>query len=149
MAGESKSLVPARIRGKVAHILNSRELVINKGASAGVATGMVFAVLDEIPEIEDPDTKEVIGSIAREKIRVRIEEVHERMAIGRTFETYEQGGRGFALNSSLWAAMMDYRPPVTKVRTLHLSDMQSLGEPLEEAQSYVHIGDVVEQVIEE
>ena len=34
------------IRGKVARILNSREMVINVGSDSGVAVGMRFEVMD-------------------------------------------------------------------------------------------------------
>ena len=37
---------PSEIRGKVAQILNSRQLVLNVGSNGGVEEGMIFAVLD-------------------------------------------------------------------------------------------------------
>ena len=44
------------IRGKVARILNSREMVINVGSDSGVAVGMRFEVMDAKGEdILDPD----------------------------------------------------------------------------------------------
>src|SRR5438034_4073982 len=49
------------IRGKVARILNARELVINVGLAEGVAIGMYFDVLDPKGEdIKDPDSGEVL-----------------------------------------------------------------------------------------
>ena len=35
------------IEGKVATILNERDLVINKGSSSGVAEGMKFGVMEK------------------------------------------------------------------------------------------------------
>jgi len=66
------------IRGKVARILNSRELVINVGSKDGVAVGMKFDVLEpKREEIKDPDTGEVLGSLARPKVRARVKSVQE------------------------------------------------------------------------
>ena len=43
------------IRGKVARILNSRDMVINVGSRSGVAVGMRFDVMDAKGEdIRDP-----------------------------------------------------------------------------------------------
>lgn len=61
------------IRGKVARILNSRELAINVGAADGVKVGMYFDVLDPKGEdIKDPDSGEVLGSLERPKVRVKL-----------------------------------------------------------------------------
>ena len=76
------------IEGKVAKVLNSRELVFNKGASDGVETGMKFHVQGMI-DIVDPDSQEDLGSLARSKLEVEVVEVEPRFAIARSFETYE------------------------------------------------------------
>ena len=61
------------IRGKVARILNSREVALNVGASHGVEDGMQFDILaPELHNIRDPDTHEVIGSVNRPKVRVQV-----------------------------------------------------------------------------
>ena len=61
------------IRGKVARILNSRDMVINVGSGSGVVVGMRFDVMDARGEdVEDPDTGEVLGSVERSKVRVEI-----------------------------------------------------------------------------
>ena len=74
------------IEGKVAKVLNSRELVFNKGASDGVETGMKFHVQGMI-DIVDPDSQEDLGSLARSKLEVEVVEVEPRFAIARSFET--------------------------------------------------------------
>src|ERR1051325_2006161 len=74
------------ITGRVAQILNARELVINIGADAGVTKGMKFAVMSKAAtEIRDPDTGEVLDTIDREKVRVRAIEVRPRITICRTY----------------------------------------------------------------
>ena len=65
------------IRGKVARVLNKHEIAINVGTAKGVAVGMYFDVMDAYDEIEDPDTGEVLGSLERPKVRVKIVHVQE------------------------------------------------------------------------
>lgn len=73
------------LTGRVAAILNERELVINIGADKGVALQMVFKVVAEKPlEIADPETKEIIGYVDQEKVRVKVEEVQKGLAICKT-----------------------------------------------------------------
>lgn len=81
------------IEGKVANILNARELVINVGGEGGVRLGMKFKVLADTPtQVTDPETEEVIGVIDREKVRVEATEVQNQIAICRTYETVRVGG---------------------------------------------------------
>ena len=75
------------IRAKVARILNSREVVITAASRDGIAVGMYFDVLDpKAEEIKDPDTGEVLGSIDRPKVRVKITHVEERISVASTFK---------------------------------------------------------------
>src|SRR4051812_26233030 len=76
------------IEGKVARVLNSRELVINRGSEHGVKRGTVFVVLDpDGADIPDPDTGEIIGSIQRPKVRVRVTDVQTELCVARTYRT--------------------------------------------------------------
>ena len=82
------------IEGRVAQILNARELVINVGSEAGVAAGMKFAVMSRsATQIIDPDTNEVLDEIDREKVRVRATEVRPKIAICKTYVTRTIPGR--------------------------------------------------------
>ena len=64
------------IHGKVARVLNTREIAINVGAEKGVTIGMFFDVMEIHDEdIKDPDTDEVLGSIERPKVRVHVTHV--------------------------------------------------------------------------
>ena len=70
------------IRGKVARVLNGREIVINAGTVDGVTVGTYFDVIDAHGEdIRDPDTNEVLGSIERPKVRVLVTHTQERLAV--------------------------------------------------------------------
>ena len=51
------------IRGKVAKVLNSREVALNIGEEQGVRIGMVFEILSPVGGvIEDPDTGDTLAA---------------------------------------------------------------------------------------
>ena len=128
------------IEGKVAKIINSRELVINRGSDNGVQQGMRFQVIDEIHEIVDPDTRELLGQLQRVKVRVRTSEVYHRFSIARTYETYrvrEPSGIDRATSPQ-------FHRTVTRVRTIASSEIDDEG-----ARSRVEIGDKVIQILED
>ncbi|MBI3216722.1 MAG: hypothetical protein HYZ38_23150 [Mycobacterium sp.] len=77
---------PQSIRGQVALIEDDYTLVINRGAHAGVAPGMVFSVStgsDQV--ITDPESGRELGRLAREKLRVRVFDVAPLYARAHTF----------------------------------------------------------------
>ena len=137
-----------RIRGKVAKVLNSRELVINRGSEHGVQVDMLFDVLQPGGEdIKDPETGEVMGSLERPKIRVKIVEVQEKMAVASTYQTYEVnigGLGGFARLSSDFERMLTPPKIVRKVETLKSNEVTP--EQIREQESFVKTGDPVIQV---
>ena len=137
------------IRGKVAKVLDTRQLVINVGEKDGVFAGMYFDVLDtKGDDIRDPDTDEVLGSIERPKVRVQVIDVQDRLSVASTFKKKEinVGGRG-TFNANSLAEM--FMPPkyVTKYETLKTTDQT--WEDLNESESFVKRGDPVVQVIEQ
>lgn len=139
----------APLRGKVARILDTRNLVINLGATHGVVVGMYFDVLDPKGEdIRDPDTNEILGSLERPKVRVQIVKTEDRISVASTFKkkTVNIGGRGGLAVGGLAEMFM---PPkhVTKYETLKTTE--KTWEDLEESDSYVKTGDPVVQVLEE
>jgi hypothetical protein len=131
------------VRGKVARILNSRDLVINRGSKAGVTLGMRFAVLDGGGEgITDPDTGKVIGAVQRTKVQVEVTQLSELLAVARTYRTFSVnvGGLGGGLGQLGDVGRM-FAPPriIQKPETLKQSEAN--WEPLTEAQSIVKVGD--------
>jgi hypothetical protein len=76
------------LEGKVANVLNDRELVINLGKSQGVEEGMVFEVSGQSLEVRDPDTNAVLGEVEPSKVKVKVIQLHDKFAVARTFETY-------------------------------------------------------------
>ena len=124
------------LEGKVAAILNEREIAINLGKTAGVEPDMKFAVLWE-KEVKDPDTGEVLGNAAGEKIRVKAVSVQDKITIARTYEIVS----GLRIPIPLLFEM-------ERVRTLKYDPRYAFGD-LDESQSYVKVGDNVRQIVEE
>lgn len=135
------------IHGKVAKILNSRELVINCGTNQGVKLGMYFDVFDpKAQEIKDPETQEILGSIDRSKVRVKVTKVQIKICIASTYKSTKVNIGGAGLGPTGFARTLMPPKMVTKYETLK-TDEQT-WEDLSEEESYVKIGDPVVQVIE-
>ena len=128
------------LRGKVARILNSRELVINIGEQEGVEIGMLFDVLNPKGEdIKDPDTGKTHGSIERPKVRVKIVTTQDKLSIAATYKQRKVNIGGSGPDIDLFgrglASML--LPPkwVDKYETLK-TDEKTL-EDFSEEESYV------------
>lgn len=134
------------IRGKVARILSSRELALNIGSEHGVKLEMLFDVLDVASEnIRDPDTGEVIGSVYRPKVRIKVVEVQEKISVASTYrnKNVNIGGKGLGLTA--WADLLTPPRWVREYETLKTEE--DTWEDLDEADSYVSTGDPVIQVL--
>jgi len=127
------------IQGKVAAILNERELIINRGTASGVKEKMVFSVAPREEEVKDPDTGEILVSIPREKIRVKVSEVKEKMSVARTYETFQVYEA-----PDPFVTLRMRRGQVTKVRTLR--DETDFSGPFKPDRSFVNVGDPVMEV---
>ena len=135
------------IRGKIARVLNTREIALNVGTAQGVTLGMRFDVMDTNErDITDPDTGKVLGSLERPKIRVEIIHVQEELSVAQTPETnVNVGGTG----TSLGPFARSFMPPnwVTRYETLKKTE-KNTEEELDEEDSRVKTGDPVVQVLE-
>lgn len=141
------------IKSKIARVLNSREIAISSGSDQGVHIGMHFDVLDPKGEdIRDPDTGDILGSIDRPKVRVKVTQVQKRLSVASTFkkEQINVGGAAHSFGSigSIGLLSRTLMPPkyVTKYQTLKTDE--KTWEDLDEEQSYVKTGDPVIQVHE-
>ena len=140
----------AVLRGKVARVLNDRELVINLGAEHGVTVGMRFDIQgkDEI-DIRDPDTDELLGSTGRAKVRVRVTHVKDKLAVAETYRKYsiKTGGLGAENPASDWfKSLARALTPVTMEFTETLKKRTDGYKSLQEEESEVAVGDLALQV---
>lgn len=138
------------IEGKVAAILNSRELVLNIGESDGVEVGMYFKIMDkESREIVDPDTGLFLGRLDSEKVRVRVNRVQDKIAVAITYKNYSVnvGGTGSSVSHILGLGTSSEKPPrwITHYETL--KQKSSEFEPLDEKDSVIKVGDVAIQFL--
>lgn len=126
------------IEGKIAKILNTRELVINRGSEDGVDVDMEFAVIEPRLSIIDPETHETLGELEREKIRVRVFETYPKFSLARTFETYQEVNP----ESAISGLARTFSPLITKVKRLNTQEtaMDQAGI------ANVHVGDMATQV---
>ena len=140
------------IRGKVARILNSREMAINVGGDGGVTVGMRFDVMDQKGEdIRDPDTSELLGSVERPKVRVEISNVQKRLSVASTYKQEKvnvggAGGLAFAGEAARFSRL--FLPAKWETRYETLKTEEKTWEDLDEEYSYVKTGDPVVQVMD-
>lgn len=133
------------IRGHVARVLTTRELVINRGALHGVQVGMRFAVLDpKADNIKDPETGEDLGSIFRPKVNVEVTRVEKGMSLVATYRKrrLNVGGQG----AGIGALGRLFEPPVYVDEYETFKASEQAWQELPEAQSYVKVGDPVVQL---
>lgn len=138
----SQASVP--IEGKVAQVLNRREVALNVGSSSGVVPGMKFAILNKRAlNIRDPDTREPLGSIDLPKALVKVVRVNDKVSVARTFRTTKRNiggdfslGLRRALEQPRWVEV----PETLKV------DEHSYQQEIEEKDSIVKIGDPVVEI---
>jgi len=137
------------IRGKVARVLNSRELALTVGSRDGVEVGMRFDVLDaKGEEIRDPDSQELLGSLERPKVRVEITRVEPRLSLASTFHSKKVNVGGVA-DAGFFGVQKLFQPPCWITVHETLKTEESTWEDLDEKESFVKTGDPVVQVLSE
>lgn len=129
------------IEGSVAKILNEREVVINRGSEQGIRIGMKFSIMEGTSVIMDPDTRESLGSLTRENIRVKIVDVQPKFSVGRTYESYQ------ARNPSQLIGLLNTLT-TAKIRTIGQRKYGDIA-PFSDVVGYIDVGDRVVQVLEE
>ena len=140
-----------QIRGQVARVLNSRQVAINVGAHDGVIEGMYFYVASPKGEaITDPATGELLGSIDLPKIRLRVTQVQEKLSVATTGEQRVDAADESPLMGEFAKKLLAHRF-TTRYETLKSDKRISseAWEELDEADSYVKVGDPVVQVVRE
>lgn len=134
---------PDPIEGYVARVLNSRELVINRGSKHGVEVGMYFDVLaPEAEDIRDPVTDEPLGNVDRPKVAVKVVQVQEKLSVARTFRSRRRNVGGLG---ALAALDQLFGPPKYETEYDTFKASGKTWENLDEAESFVQTGDPVRQ----
>ena len=132
------------IRGKVAAILNERDLAINKGGNDHVSEGMLFQVTQPDVPVRDPDSGAQLGVLVRDKIKVRVVEVHPQFSVAKTYETYPAH-----IPSAFEQAKTAPRGrTVTRVRKIIIEPSNQKTVTIGVEGSTVNIGDPVVQITE-
>lgn len=128
------------LEGKVAQVLNERQIVVNIGRRDGVAEGMRFAVLADTPlEIPDPVTGLSLGTLDQEKVKVQATQVLDKMTVCTTYETRVVGGIFFPDLSEAFS-------PRRRIPKTLSAEEEAYPAPLSSNDSYVKIGDRVRQI---
>lgn len=136
-----------RLEGRVAQVLNERELVITLGSEHGVTRGMKFAILSEKPlEIVDPTTNVTLDTIDREKVRVEANDVRGKITICRTYRMIGAVEPAMRLSAAAYS-LQGLFGSAGRPETLNVRD-SSLPPPLPPEQSYVKTNDRAIQVPE-
>ena len=140
------------IKGKIAKVLNSREVALNIGEENGVTMGMVFEILSANADvIHDPDTGVALGSVEQPKTRVKVKRAYDKFAVATTYRSREVnvGGSGLGGLSLLSAGRFSAPKWETRYETLKSNGgFEPISEALDEKDSYVNIGDRVVQIID-
>lgn len=137
------------IRGEVTRLLNNREIEINIGSNHGVTIGMYFDVMD-VNEIDiiDPDTNELLGSIERPVVRMKITHIQKKLSVASTYKVKLINVRETATGSTSILNTTDYLDPRWIKEYETLEDTEETKAPLDEEKSKVKTGYSVVQVFD-
>ena len=147
------------VEGKVAKILGKGEIVLNRGRSHGVRTGMLFEIFaPEGEEVWDPDTGETLGTVEDVKAKAEVTEVKEKLAVARVFDASSPfGAANFAgfdeLQENLQRMLRQMFGENVQVQGFGMErssgddpDLESmLGGPLEDV-TKVQVGDAAREI---
>ena len=136
-------MVASVIQGKVAKVLNDREVVINRGRDQGVKLGTRFKIIETV-EIRDPDTRDVIGTIIREKVRFKVVYAQPSMSIARTYETHTFGSSSARQAAEMLAQSVHPQASIQRTDVKRIRPAGDGDEPV-----LVEIGDIVDEVTDD
>ena len=132
------------IEGKIAHIIDEQNIVINRGETDGVSNGMVFAVVAPVDVVKDPDTGEELGKWEAVKGYIQARHVQERMTVcGPAKRGGTEPENDDASTHTLSREMVEVSMPQKKQKALSVDRMQAAGMP---AITPIRVGDMVRSV---
>lgn len=139
-------IMPKKITGEVAELIDDRTLVINRGSKDGVTLGMLFMVYDATGKVvKDPVTGDELGNIKLPKIEVKVTHVDEKYSLAETYKFKEVNVGGV---NPLVGIPDLFSPPkyVKKYETFKIDE--TTKQKLDKEKSIVKIGDAVEQILD-
>lgn len=75
------------VTGKVAKVLNDREVVLNKGRLEGIEEGDYIGIVDSQEfGIKDPENNNDLGDIVRFKVSLRVTQISDHLSIASTYK---------------------------------------------------------------
>lgn len=80
----------ARVPAKVANVISNTILAFNVGSDKGVTVGDTAYVMRHV-EIEDPDTRENLGSVRVSVLQLRVNHVQAKLCTAYVTSTQETG----------------------------------------------------------
>ena len=84
------------LKGKIAGIINEKNIIINKGEKYGVTIGMKFAVKLIIPDVTDPDNPDnVVSGLYFTKGSVQVTQLYPNMSFCDILPSYSGFQFGF------------------------------------------------------
>ena len=136
------------IHGKVARVLNSREVALNIGREQGVEVGMLFDILTpKGHDIRDPDTGEVLGSLGQAKTRVKVARVLDKLSLAATYRVENVvDTKSKPTRSYEYVGMRLFEPPRWVTRRETLRTTEATWDELSEEDRNISTGDPVVQV---
>lgn len=70
------------LEAKVARVLSETAIAINVGEDAGVEYGNAVIVWRSV-DVDDPDTGDTLGTVKLQNLRLKVYEVHPRLALAK------------------------------------------------------------------
>jgi hypothetical protein len=105
----------AEVNGKLADVIDSRQLAFNVGSSQGIKVGVTARMYREI-QISDPETHEMLGGVRVPKLSLRVNFVDDKFCIAEVTDVANDDGN--PVLSNVFAT----RKKVTTSRSLTRSD---------------------------
>lgn len=133
----------AGIEGKVAKIIDTYTVVINRGREHGVEDGMRFIIYDPGEDITDPDTGESLGRFEDIKRKVKVVNVGQKISTAKSDETFE-----ITTGTSGFIGLYSIKPSTrTELKELPL-DQGTRAGLIEHKKEGIKIGDLVRQILD-
>lgn len=126
------------ITGKVAKVLNDREIVLNKGRRNGIEEGVYVGIVDSREYgIKDPDSNDNLGDLVRFKVSLRVTQVSETLSIASTYKVSKVNVGGHFNFGSMKA----FQPPEWVERVERISYEEDSALPIDPQESRIQVSD--------